>query len=332
MGSPSFGILHDFRQPLPHAQSTDGYYAECLAEVEAADRLGFSCIWLSEHHGTDDGFLPSPLALAAGLAVRTERIQIGTNIVALPLHHPVRVAEDAAVVDLLSGGRFVLGVGQGYASREFALLGVDRSARGRRLEEGVAIIRHAWDEGTTGFDGREWRLPDVPFSPIPQRRVPILIGAVADKAVDRAVRIGDGLLVYCGAESDLPPRARQLEQALAAHGRSRAGFRFVATGILHVDEDAERAWQDAAPGIAYLEAPLARDRGAPPPQPRREEYLVGTPDDVAARLVALHVEAGFDHFAHWARLPGLTHEQALRTLHLVAEHVIPQVRARAAGA
>jgi alkanesulfonate monooxygenase SsuD/methylene tetrahydromethanopterin reductase-like flavin-dependent oxidoreductase (luciferase family) len=192
---PSFGILHDFRQRLPHTQVYSAFYAECLAEVEEAERLGYDAVWLSEHHLTPDGFLPSPLAMSAAIAARTHRIAIGTSVIVLPLHHPLRIAEDAAVVDLLSGGRFILGIGQGYAPQEFDALGVDRRRRATRFAEGAAIIRQAYDTGRTGFDGREWDIAEGPFSPRPQRRIPILFGAVSDRAVQRAVRSAHGLLI-----------------------------------------------------------------------------------------------------------------------------------------
>jgi alkanesulfonate monooxygenase SsuD/methylene tetrahydromethanopterin reductase-like flavin-dependent oxidoreductase (luciferase family) len=333
---PSFGVLHDFRQPLPHRQGYGAYYAECLCEVEEAERLGFSCVWLSEHHAAADGFLPSPLVVASAIAVRTERIEIGTNILVLPLHHPLRVAEDAAVVDLLSGGRFVLGVGQSPTPQEFAALGVERRSRAARLEEGVEIIRRAWQKGETGFNGREWQLPDGPFGPRPERRIPILIGAVSDKAVERAVRIADGLIVYCGKPADLPARSDLLARALERANRSREGFRFVATGIVHVGDDAESAWEQAAPGIAYLEGQLAQQAGRGDLatgswRPRRQDYLVGTAEEVAARLSELHQAVGFDHFAAWARLPGLSHKSALTSMRLLAERVIPNVHGSSAS-
>lgn len=115
---PTFGIMHDFRRP--DGGDHHEYYAECLDEVALADRLDLDAVWLSEHHLTDDGMTPAPLVLAAAIAARTSRLRIGTSVLVLPLHHPLRVAEEAAVVDLLSGGRLVLGVGQGYAEREFA--------------------------------------------------------------------------------------------------------------------------------------------------------------------------------------------------------------------
>lgn len=143
--------MHDFRQPLPWRTSAATYYAECLELIEAAERLGYETVWLAEHHGTCDGVVSSPLVLAAAIAARTRRIKVGTNVMLLPLHHPIRVAEDGAAVHAVSGGRLILGVGQGYAPHEFALFGVERSHRPSQFEEGIDVIRRAWRDGRTGF-------------------------------------------------------------------------------------------------------------------------------------------------------------------------------------
>jgi alkanesulfonate monooxygenase SsuD/methylene tetrahydromethanopterin reductase-like flavin-dependent oxidoreductase (luciferase family) len=299
-----FGLLHDFRQKVPHSHASSSYYAECLAQIEEAEALGYQTVWLSEHHFTWDGFLPSPLVVAAAAACRTSRIRIGTNIVPLALHHPLRVAEDAAVVDLLSGGRLVLGVGQGYAAHEFEAFGIQRRLRPSLFEEGVTVIRKAWEEGSIGFNGTRWRLPDLPFGPRPGGRIPVYVGAVSEQAIDRAVRIADGLLVYCATPGDFAERYGLLQQVLTDRGKDQSDFPFVATGIVHVDEDADRAWDQAAPAIAYLEGAIAgyaagRDQPpAGPPRPeglRREDLLVGTPNQVAERLIALHRQAPYDH-------------------------------------
>jgi alkanesulfonate monooxygenase SsuD/methylene tetrahydromethanopterin reductase-like flavin-dependent oxidoreductase (luciferase family) len=326
--APTFGILHDFRRPAGDPVSTADYLAECLAEVAEADRLGFATVWLSEHHFTDDGMLPSPLVAAAAIAGRTRQIGIGTNVLVLPLHHPLRAAEDAAVVDLISGGRLVLAVGLGYAESEFAGLGVDRAHRAALLEEGVAVLRQAWGAPVVTVNGRHWQIPGVPVRPQPERRVPVLVGAVAERAVERAIRIGDGLIVYCGKPADFPPRRATLDRALARSCVVSADFPLVWTSILHVAESPDQAWEEASPGIAYLEGQLSALRGAPPAALAPQDYLVGTPNEVAERLVEIHRLTPYDHFAHWARLPGLSHQRAMQTLRLVAERLIPAVGAR----
>ena len=194
-----------------------------LCRVSGGDRrgreAGFTGVWLSEHHFVDDGYLPSPLVAAAAIAARTRTMTIGTNVLLLPMHHPLRVAEDAAVVDLISGGRFVLGVGQGYVQHEFETLGFERKYRPSLFEEGIEVIRHALGRregqptkaGAGSFD-------DPPFEPRPKSKLPIYVGAFADPAIDRAARLADGFL---------PPRAeasgetyRRVLAALERHGRA----------------------------------------------------------------------------------------------------------------
>ena len=297
---PTFGILHDFR-PLGgegHAR----YYAECLDEVVVAERLGLDAVWLSEHHLTSDGMTPAPLVLAAAIASRTSRLRIGTSVLVLPLHHPLRVAEEAAVVDLLSGGRLVLGVGQGYAEREFAAFGVPRRDRARLMEEGVAALRSVLSSGVFGAER---------VTPSPLRPVPVYVGGVTEAGLRRAARLGDGVIVYCATPADL--RARR-----ALLNTIDPDVPLICTSVLHVAESADQAWAEAAPGIAHLEQQL---RGEPPSL-RREDYLVGTPDEVAARLAELHEDLRFEHFAHWVRLPGLSHERAMASLELFANEVV----------
>ena len=330
---PTFGLWYDFRQKLPLGDYAR-FYAECLEEIEEVERLGFAGVWLSEHHLVDDGYLPSPLVVAAAIAARTNTMTIGTNILLLPMHHPLRVAEDAAAVDLLSGGRFVLGVGQGYVQHEFEALGFNRKNRPSLFEEGIEIIRQALTEGRTGYQGKRWNLPDLPFEPRPNGKLPIYAGAFVDPAIDRAARLADGFLASAGGGA-FGETYRKVRDALARHGREDEDFPYVASGVAFVHEDAGRAREIVAPAIAYQRTRYAEwgaDREKPRPEPVQpedlpwERYLVGAPDEVAEGLIGLHQEAPYAHFCFWGRLPGVTHEEALANARLFAERVAPKVR------
>ena len=331
--APTFGLWYDFRQKLPPGDYAR-FYAECLEEIEEGESLGLTGVWLSEHHFVDDGYLPSPLVVAAAIAARTRTMTVGTNVLLLPMHHPLRVAEDAAVADLISGGRFVLGVGQGYVQHEFETLGFERKYRPSLFEEGIEVMRHALGTGRTGYEGKRWSFDDLPFEPRPTSKLPIYIGAFADPAIDRAARLADGFLASAGGGA-FGETFRKVEAALERHGRSGEAFPYVASGVAFVHEDTGRAREVVGPAIAYQRSRYAEwgtDRDRPRPEPIREEdlpwerYLVGTPEEVAEGLIGLHEEAPYDHFCFWGRLPGITHEQALANMRLFASEVLPRVR------
>ena len=125
MAAPSsvrFGLWYDFRNPEPWRQPFEQLYRATLEQITWAESLGYGSVWLSEHHFTDDGYTPSPLVIAAAIGAQTRQLQIGTNLLLLPLHHPLRVAEDAGTLAILTRGRFTLGLGLGYRAEEFTAL------------------------------------------------------------------------------------------------------------------------------------------------------------------------------------------------------------------
>ena len=159
------GLLFPFRNPPAWRKPFADFYAEQLAQTRVAEELGYDEIWLTEHHFAEDGYSPAILPIASAIAAITKRIRIGTYLVLLPLHNAVRVAEDAATIDIISNGRFDLGVGQGYAPGEFAAYGVNRKTRAGRLEEGIEVMRGAWTKDDFSYDGQalqcEERPPDA---------------------------------------------------------------------------------------------------------------------------------------------------------------------------
>src|SRR5262245_36536851 len=162
-----FGLWYAFRNPAEWRTSYESLYAEVLEQLAWAETIGYDDVWLTEHHFVDDGHAPSPLVQAAAIAARTKKIRIGTAVLLLPLYNPVRVAEDGATVDILSGGRFELGVGIGYRVEEFAGLGISRAERAGRMNEGLEIIRRLWDGESVSFRGKHFRLAGACLTPMP---------------------------------------------------------------------------------------------------------------------------------------------------------------------
>src|SRR5215470_2941241 len=177
------GIRFDLRLPSFATTTPAEQYRACLDQCEWADRLGLDFVVLSEHHGVDDGFMSAPVTLAAAIAGRTTRIQINIAAILVPLHDPIRLAEQLAVVSLASGGRLGFVAGLGYRQEEFDMAGVDRTKRGKLLEEYVEVMRKAW----TG-EPFEWRGRTVRVTPKPRSAPRLMIGGSTEQAARRAAR------------------------------------------------------------------------------------------------------------------------------------------------
>src|SRR5262245_12350788 len=191
-----FGFMYNFRNSPRFPTPRPRLYAEAFAHMQAAEALGFASVWVPEHHLSEDGYNPAPLPLLAAMAVQTSRVAIGTSVLLLPFHHPVRVAEEAAAVDNLSNGRLILGLGLGYRLAEFARYGIDRRTRGGRMEEGLDILRRCWTEDRFSFAGRYFQLQDVALGvkPVQKPHPPLVLGARGPRAAERAARLGLSLM------------------------------------------------------------------------------------------------------------------------------------------
>lgn len=190
-----FGMLVNTQAP-PNGEGIPQLYQEIFAEAELAEEVGFDGVFLPEHHMMADGYIPQPLVLAAAIAGRTTRLRVGTTILHLLERNPIHVAEEVAVLDNLSGGRSILGVGLNLIDEEFRLFDVPRKGVARRFEEQIEVMRRAWGEDSFSFDGEFYSYDDVSITPrvVQRPQPPIWIGAMSDPAVRRAGRLGAGWL------------------------------------------------------------------------------------------------------------------------------------------
>jgi probable F420-dependent oxidoreductase len=335
-----FGVYYTLRNP--QGREVNAFYREVLDRAETIENLGYDGIFLGEHHFMAEGCVPSLLPLLAAFAVRTTRVRLGTNVLLLPLHHPLRVAEDAAVVDVISGGRLTLGVAAGQRPDEFAAFGANRQARGRAMEEGISLIRAAWSQGPIDFDGDLYQVHGVDVVPKPAfGPPPIWIGGFARAAVDRAVRLGNGYLIGgAGPIASTEPYQRYRE-ALDRHGRSQAEVPLIGNRIVHVAETDAEAWTEAQEALLYRHNSYARwlaEAGdmtgnrvvAAVDELPREHYVVGSPQTCVRLIQEYRDHFPVDVMYFDGNQPGLSGDTALRSLQLFSQEVMPVLRGESA--
>lgn len=243
-----FGYLLDFRNPAPWSRRWEEIYAESLDFICECETLGFEIAWLPEHHCTEDGFLTSPLMIGAAVAARTKKVRISTGVALAPLYHPLRLAEDMAVLDVLSEGRAELAVGVGYLKSETDAFGIDFKSRGRRTDELLGIVRRLWDGETVTLRGEFFDLQKARISPLPVQkpRIPLLIGGLSRPGIRRAARVGCG---FIGAIENYPAYLEEL--SAAGKPGSSARFDLVSDMWLLVAEDPDEAFAETAPYYHY---------------------------------------------------------------------------------
>ncbi|SEE68286.1 LLM class flavin-dependent oxidoreductase [Jiangella alba] len=302
-----------------------------LRDIAAADARGFSSVLFAEHHFLDDGWLPRPMLLAAAAAAVTSRMRIGTDIVILALHHPVAVAEEAAVLDLMSGGRAILGVGLGWVEAEFDGFGVPYRRRARIYQESIGQVRRLLAgevvDGAGHYAFRGARVRPLPVNPA---GVPLWLGALEDPGVRRAAASGDAWVMPPGHSLD---RLRR-QLALFRTARESAGLAPVTEQPLRreafVAETDERAWELFAPGLRHEYGKVYRPLHPTYPDDdsldhlRRwadGRFLVGSPETVAADLRRYEADLGVTECLVRFQLPGVSAQAVGDALDGLAETI-----------
>jgi probable F420-dependent oxidoreductase len=319
-------------------------YRETVELVRLAEAVGFDSAWVSEHHGSSDGYLPSLLVMLAAFAEATSRVRLGTGLILTPFHDPLRLAEDAAVVDQISGGRLVLGLGLAWREEEFRMFGVPFVERRQRTVETVEILRRAWTGERFSFHGRIFDHDRVRVTPPTAQPggPPILLGGHADPAIRRAGEIADGHVNNAEDLHSVRKAVSLMEEGARAAGRDPSVLQLTLMQNAFVAEERTDAWALVRDGVMHQWGAYdAWDEGHDTPEhdslepgaidedAARRSTPTGTPEEVAHALrPAVEAFGGRREFELIVRLhyPGMAFDPAARAIELFGEQVIPALK------
>jgi len=328
----NYGLWYDFRNPEQWHRPFDEFYASTLTQIREAESLGFDSVWLTEHHFCEDGYTPSPLVLAGAIGFGTTQMRIGTNLMLLPLHDPIRLAEDAATLSLITQGRFDLGLGIGYRQLEFDQFGRKLSHRPSMMEEGVEIIRRAWRGEKINFRGKRFEVGDLKITPEPVIKPNLLLGGMAEPAIARAARIGDGFLCTGGIGLDI------YADSLMAEGKKFDDGNVVMGCWAIIAEDPEREAAKIGEHVLYHINEYIKWGAFGPPD---ETPLFDTPaaaienglyelwdaDLAVSKLRELSDAYPMISDIHfWAQFPGESLASGSERMTYIAQEVLPKLR------
>jgi probable F420-dependent oxidoreductase len=331
-----FGLYSSIASP-PRGEHLERCVDQVIAEAQWAEANGFTSCFFGEHHQDKDGFLPSPLIVATAVAAQTQRLQVGTSVILLPLHHPVHVAEDVTTLDIVSKGRVILGVGVGYQASDFQAFGIPMAHRAAMFEEGVAIIRQCWSGEPFSFHGTHYTLDNVQIRPRPLQTPapPLWIGASVPAAVRRAGRLGDAFVAtpsttlagtvrlvetyrQAALEAGRTPQVVLMRDAWVAASRAEAEAVYgpeVLAAYRYYWENRLAEFRDMDSAAAFTLDAVAQDR-----------LILGEPETCIREFHRWHEATGADTFLlrlRHAHSGGPAHEKIMDAIRLFGERVLP---------
>jgi alkanesulfonate monooxygenase SsuD/methylene tetrahydromethanopterin reductase-like flavin-dependent oxidoreductase (luciferase family) len=330
---------------------------EMLEQIEFAEQLGFDSVWLAEHHGSNYGTMPSPQVAAAAIASRTARMRIGIAVSILPFDNPVRIAEDYAMVDVISNGRLDFGVGRGYQPHEFRMLGLaDRQAKSREIfREALDVILGAWTNENFSYSGKHFQFDNIHLVPRPIQKPhpPVYMAAISPESFELVKEKGLRIMVTPTLMSlpELKENVLHAKRELVALGHDPRSLNFPMNWQMHLSDSPEQAKADTAQAFGwYFERVMSLvPQGADTP-PSYERYaelaaafqaqgsvdveqlreqgivLLDSPEGAVAAIRRLWEDIGQQEILCWMRIGGLEHEKVMRSLELFANKVMPEVK------
>lgn len=333
-----FGMHYSGQSPEGEWESI---YRKTLKQAREAEELGYDILSVAEHHFLPDGWIPAPTVFLGALAAETEEIDLLTNIVILPLHNPIEVAEQAVVLDLLSGGRFHLGIAVGWRDEEFDAYGIDKSDRVGRTVEGIRLIRKLFTERSVTYDGDVFQVEDLDLMPRPvQESIPIWYGGQSEYAIKRSARMADAWSMSpIETRSELAESADMYRDTLKEQDRSYDEVRKPLRREAYIAEDDETAWEEVGPSLLYeyqdvygdyddightfdsdgdTEAAIEELR-----EHAADRFVIGSPETAIEELERYDEEIGVDDVILRMHFPGLDPEKSGKSMRLVGEEVMP---------
>lgn len=331
-----FGLYSSIADP-PCGARLDRAVDEVIEEAQLAEASGFDSCFFGEHHQDKDGFLPSPLIVATAVAAQTTQLNVGTSVILLPLHHPVRLAEDVVTLDIVSKGRIILGVGLGYQAADFRAFGVPMEHRVGLLEEGIDIIRKCWTSQPFSFHGKHFSLDDVQVRPAPfqQPAPPLWIGASTPPGARRAGRLADAFVA--GPSTDLADTKSLVEtyrQAAIDAGREPQVVLMRDAWVADSRAEAEQVygpevlaaykyyWRNGLAEFQSIqsEAEFTLDKIA------GDRLILGDPEECVGEFQRWSQATGADYFLlrlRHAHSGGPPHREIMKAISIFGERVIP---------
>jgi alkanesulfonate monooxygenase SsuD/methylene tetrahydromethanopterin reductase-like flavin-dependent oxidoreductase (luciferase family) len=328
------GLFTCQRRPDDDRTGTE-IYDELVTVAEAIDDAGLASAWVSEHHFSEDDYLSGTMPALGAMAAATEDVEIGTCIALAPLYDAVRLAEDAATVDLLSGGRTTLGLAIGSNPREFEAFGVPKEERVDRLTDVMAVCKGAWSEGPLDYDPEFHDVsPDVDVRPKPAHDVPIMLGGSARPAVRRAAREADA---WCAPSAlSVGGVKKRVDDIRNVREEEGIGGDFQVYVLQHgwVGDSEDEAWETMRDGYFYIQRRYAEifsgesvdelddDRK----QELKDQAIYGTPEQVVDQLETYRDALGDDvHFIFRTYHPGVGTDEMVECVHRLGDEVAPEL-------
>jgi alkanesulfonate monooxygenase SsuD/methylene tetrahydromethanopterin reductase-like flavin-dependent oxidoreductase (luciferase family) len=325
------GVSYDFRNPPDSGVSDQALYAEILEQVKWLDQLGADLVWFTEHHFVDDGYLPSWTPIAGAMAAVTSRVRFGTDICLMPFNHPIRLAEDLAVLDNISGGRVDLGLGMGYAPHEFKGFGLPVNNRLSLMNEGIEVLKECFSGRQFSYHGKRWDFDDVIITPgyVQPGGPPLWIAAMSEAGALRAARYDTNFLPQGLKARSFDPWVNALEES----GRSPQDKRVGIIRSILVTDDRNTDWPVIRAAEKYRMELYNRffkesgegfgERGEPIPQ----TWVVGDVEHCVEELKNFIETFGITDIVSMAVPPGLRAERMAPSLERLFKEVVPALKA-----